>query len=123
MKVWTIQIAQWREADRLGIPFLDTTFKSGDPVFAPDRKLVMAYKANEITEAEYTQHYTGKMRDSYRNNRERWLEVCNMPQVAIACYCGADKFCHRHITVNFLVKVCESHDIVVERMGEIRRQI
>lgn len=123
MKVWTIQVAQWREAEKRKIPFLDSTFKSGDPVFAPDRKLVMAYKAKEITEAEYTMAYTGAMRESFRNNRERWLEVCNMPEVAIACYCGADKFCHRHILVNFLIKVCESLGIEVERMGELRKQI
>jgi uncharacterized protein YeaO (DUF488 family) len=122
MKVWTIQVAQWREADRQKIPFLDTTFKSGDPVFAPPKKLVLAYKAGEITEAEYTQSYTGCMRESYRNNQARWIEVCNMEEVAIACYCSADKFCHRHILVNFLIKVCESLGIEVQRMGEIRRQ-
>lgn len=121
MKVWTIQVAQWREADKQKIPFLDTTFKSGDQVFAPPRKLVMAYKANEITEAEYTMAYTGHMRESWVKNRERWLEVCNMAEVAIACYCGADKFCHRHILVSFLIKVCESLGIEVEMMGEIRR--
>lgn len=122
MKIWTIQVAQWREAGKRNIPFLDTTFKSGDPVFAPERRLVMAYKSCEITEAEYTQLYTGAMRESFRKNRERWLEVCNMEEVAIACYCSAGKFCHRHILVGFLIKICEQLGIDVELMGEIRKQ-
>jgi uncharacterized protein YeaO (DUF488 family) len=121
LKIWTIQVAQWREADKQQIPFLDTTFKSGDPVFAPPKKLVLAYKANEITELEYTQAYTRHMRMSYTANRARWEEVCRMDKVAIACYCAAAKFCHRHLLVEFIIKVCQSLEIEVELMGEIRK--
>lgn len=121
MKVWTIQIAQWREADRRKIPLLDTTFKSGDPVFAPPRKLVLDYKGGAISEEEYTEAYTATMRQSWLANRDRWVEVCNMEEVAVACYCSEGKFCHRHILKRFFIGVCAQLEIPVEEMGEVKK--
>lgn len=121
MKIWTIQIAQWREAKRLEIPFLDTTFKSGDPVFAPPKNLVMGYKAGLISQEQYTETYLALMRESWMANRERWLEVLSMPEVAVACYCGADRFCHRHLLVGVFQKVCQHQGIEQQLMGEIRK--
>lgn len=123
MKIWTIQIAQWREAKRLGIPLLDTTFKSGDPVFAPPMQLVLDYKAELISQSQYTEAYLAHMRASWLTNQPRWLEVVSMTEVALACYCAADRFCHRHLLTDMFVKTCQHQGIDVQLMGELRKPV
>jgi len=123
IKIWTIQIAQWRIADKLGIPLLDTTYKSGDPVFAPPKQLVLDIKADVITQETYTAAYLQHMRQSWMVNQERWLEVLSMTEVAVACYCGPDKFCHRHLLVNMFQKACHNRGIEAQLMGEIRKPV
>jgi hypothetical protein len=121
IKIWTIQIAQWRIADKLGIPLLDTTYKSGDPVFAPPKQLVLDIKGGLISEEYYEAVYLQHMRNSWMANQERWDEVMMMPEVALACYCGPDKFCHRHPLSQMLQKACRNRGIDEQLMGEIRK--
>lgn len=118
MKIYTIQMSKWRKAEKLGIPFKDITVKSGDKLFAPTWDFLMEYK-QYLDEEKYISKYIPLMRESYKNNKDKWLELCNMEQVAVACYCKAGKFCHRHLLVDILEKICQANNIEFERMGEI----
>lgn len=115
MKLYTCQMAKWRTPKKLGIPFLDITVKSGDRVFSPDWKLLSGYKDGSINEEEYTERFKALMRVSYTENRTRWIEVCNMDTLCIACYCGSGKFCHRHLVVDLIESVCNNAGIPFER--------
>lgn len=128
MKVYTIQLASWREAEKLGIPLLDVTLKSGDKAFAPSKQLLLDYKNNEITIETYVERYKSEMRYSFKRNRERWREVCEMDCVAIACYCGGanngdvlskEGFCHRYILIELLDYACVYFGIQYRAHGEI----
>lgn len=119
MELYTIQLAQWRKAKSLGIPLLDSTMKSGEEVFAPTEQMVRAYKAGHLSETEYTSLYIEKMTNSFKDNRERWLEVARMETLAVACYCKPDKFCHRHLLVACIERLCRNQKIHFESKGEI----
>lgn len=117
--LYTVQIAQWRLCKELGIPLLDTTFKSGLPQFAPDQAWVMSYKRNLMTQEEYTRLYTAKMRHSFREFHDRWEELKRYDTVAIACYCPPGCFCHRHLFLEMVRKYLELDGIGVTLGGEI----
>jgi hypothetical protein len=116
LHIYTIQISA---AHRLRLTqdprYLDTTVKSGDKAFAPTWKMVMGVKEGRISEEEYTREYLDRMRESYRNNRQRWDEVLGMDEVLLACYCPAGSFCHRYLLRDMLVK-CGA-----EYAGEVRK--
>lgn len=118
MKVYTCQISKHRKVAELGIPFKDITVKSGDKVFAPTWEILMEYK-NGGGEDLYTSKFIPLMRQSYQQNKSVWLELCEMDEVCLACYCKSGAFCHRHIIVDMLEKVCQSNGIEFERGGEI----
>lgn len=105
--VWTIQMAKWRIAKEREIHLLDTTAKSGHSEFAPDFGVVMAYKAGQVSEAQYTDIYYARMRKSYRENRNKWDMLKEYPRLAIACYCKPGAFCHRHLFVDIIGKIFE----------------
>lgn len=120
MRLHTVQLAKWRAVQSLGIPMKDTTAKSGDALFAPEWANVKDYKAGLLSEADYTERYLQKMRDSYRQNREQWLSFIEQPEVAIACYCPAGKFCHRHLLKGILEALCRQQNVSFEYAGEIQ---
>lgn len=120
MEVYTIQLARWRLCKARGIPLLDTTTRTGDPVFHPGWDIVTGVKDGHITEEEYTEVYLGRMRESYLKNASRWNEVLKMEQVALACYCSPGKFCHRHLLKDIFMKLCRHHDVPFTYQGEIR---
>lgn len=119
MKIWTIQLAKWRAARARGIPLLDTTVKSGDHAFAPSWDIVMAIKRGEIGEQEYRTHYIDILRASWKLERERWEEVLNMDEVALACYCAKGHFCHRHILKEAFINVLKTRNLPYEDCGEL----
>ena len=119
MKIHTIQLAQWREAEKLNIPVVDTTARSGNAIFAPSWDIVSRYKDGSLGETEYEKEYTHQMRISYRNNTDAWVAFCKKDKVAIACYCRRFTFCHRHILANLLYKVCVHHKIKCQPGNEI----
>lgn len=119
MELWTIQIAQWRKLKDTGIQFLDTTVKSGDPVFAPNWDIVTRSKAGTLSNDDYTDAYLALMRVSYRRNYLRWQEIMHSPDpIAIACYCKAGAFCHRCILAGIFSKACYSEGIPFVYHGE-----
>jgi uncharacterized protein YeaO (DUF488 family) len=119
VRLFTIQLAQWRKAKQQGIPVLDTTVRTGDKCFAPSWDMVMGVKSGELTEDEYTKLYKLKMLDSIEQNPSRWGEVLKMDSVAVACYCPKGTFCHRHITAEILQKLCLHNHIPCVMEGEV----
>lgn len=120
MELYTLQMAKWRVAKAQGILTLDTTMKTGEEVFAPHRQMVYDVKAGRITEAQYTEMYYRKMRESYRDARHRWIEVCQLERLAIMCYCPEGVFCHRHLLRKYFEPVCVGNDIPFTYMGELK---
>lgn len=121
--IWTIQMAQRRLATAKGIELLDTTAKSGIKEFAPSFNEVMNYKNGRLSEQQYTLIYNTKMRESKASSPKVWKQLEEHHNVAVACYCPADCFCHRHIFVKeHMVPYLESkgHTVILE--GEIRKK-
>lgn len=119
MEVYTIQMGQHRKAKELGIELVDTTVKSGIPAFAPTWDMVHAHKAGHITNEKYSELYRDIMLRSYMTNQTVWLALLDKPKIAIACYCKAGVFCHRHLFIKYLEGVCKSRNIPFVNMGEI----
>lgn len=117
--IYTVQMAQWRLCKARGIELIDTTVKSGDPVFAPTWEMVRAIKAGEITDEQYTELYREHMRQSWIKNKQAWLDLLKRGEIAIACYCKAGKFCHRHLLIEYLVALCKYLEIEYTLGGEI----
>lgn len=119
MKAYTVQMARWRKVKEMGIPFLDTTVKSGVRVFAPSWAMVSAWKDGRYSEETYKALYRRRMRRSMTEVPEAWERVLKAPQVALACYCKAGCFCHRHLLVDLFEELAKEKNIPFERGGEI----
>lgn len=126
LKVWTLWLPHWRKAKALDIEVIDTTVKSGLEYLAPTWDMVrMIHDAragkldNQIAEAQYTELYTEKMRESYRNNREAWMSLLRHESIALGCYCAPGEFCHRHLLMGFLEAVARKEGVVFINKGEL----
>lgn len=122
----TIKVAQWRLVKDTPIEFIDTTCKSAPylykKLFAPNSfQMVMDYKNGVITEDEYTYMYLQKLKRTSVEYKDEWLEFLTKKDVAIACYCNHDKFCHRFILEKFIEEFCKENKIELELKGEIRK--
>lgn len=91
----------------LGVPYMDTSIKSGDWMLAPTWTLLAAYKYNGATEAEYTEGYNQLLEERLIEFPEYFDELFNVEVIAVGCYCRPGKFCHRHLLVKFLDKHTE----------------
>lgn len=121
--LYTVQIAQHRLCKALGIPLLDTTYKSGVEHLSPESWRVWQYKRGEISEAEYTEHYVQRMRQSLVANPTLWEELKKYESVALACYCKAGKFCHRHVLLVLVQKYLVANGIEVVLGGELTKDL
>lgn len=119
MELYTIQLAKWRRAKELGIPLIDTTVKSGEEAFSPTWDMVSGHKQGTLTDEEYTALYKELMLKSIKRSPARWAELMKMDKVAIACYCGKGKFCHRHLLAEILEKLCRHNLITFVHLGEL----
>lgn len=124
MKIYSIQMAKWRKAKELGVELIDTTVKSGDPVFAPNWEMVLRIKeateeTRELEEKVYTGNYSHLMRQSFRNNQEAWKALLEKESIAIACYCKPGVFCHRHLLIKYLLAAAKFFGIDAVYEGEI----
>lgn len=115
MKLYTCQIAKHRVAKEKGIPFLDITVRR----FAPTWKLLNEYKATR-DQYKYRKIYTQLMQNSYRNNKNYWLELLKKDELVIGCYYKVGDFCHRLLLVGLFKKVCSIHNIPFEYKGELK---
>jgi len=119
MRLYTAQLAKWRIAQKQQLTLVDTTAKSGLAMFAPDWGNVAAYKKGVMGEAEYTDLYLEKMRQSYREKKSVWLQFIKQDTVVIACYCPSGKFCHRHLLKEILERLCVQQGVDFEYVGEL----
>lgn len=119
MKIWTCQMARWRLARDRGIPLVDTTTKSGIKAFAPGWDIVLPVKAGTLSEAEYTRIYIERLEFSEIVYSEDWEALLGQPEVVLACYCAAGKFCHRHLLATYLQTLLVSKGKPCELMGEM----
>lgn len=97
IRVYTTQISQWRLVKKLGISFIDITVKTGCKAFAPRWEDLMQYKNGTMGREEYTDIYLQRMQKSLELFPHEWDKLKDHDSIALACYCGAGDFCHRHI--------------------------
>lgn len=123
MKWYTIAIPQWRKAKAKNVALFDVTVKSGDERFAPYADALWAYKRGEVSDEEYTRLYREKMRSLLLSDPRAFEALLEgedgIEEKALACYCRAGKFCHRHILLEFMQEVAEDNGIAFEYLGEI----
>ena len=120
MELYTTTIRLHKAVKQTGLITLNTTRKTGDVTFAPSWPLLTRYLSGAITEDEYLTDYLTEMRLSYHGDTARWVEIATVKDpIAIYCYCGHGKFCHRRILVSMFAKVCERHSIDFNYCGEI----
>lgn len=121
LRIWTMQLAQWRLAREAGIEVFNITAMSGHQCFAPDFSKVKKYKAGEISPTEYTELYLAKMRKTFVTNRAEWNELLTKTNVAYACYCQTGSFCHRTLFIEMLKNWFTKAGIPFQYMGELTR--
>lgn len=119
LKIHTIQIAQWRKAQRKGIRITDTTVRSGLKWLAPNWQIVLDIKQKRITEAEYLVVYKELMKKSQVEYPELWDELIKQETLCLACYCPHGVFCHRHCLADMVKEYAEQRNIGSEILGEI----
>lgn len=117
LEIWTIQMAKWRNLPK-DIELIDITAKSGNQAFAPDFHAVMKYKRGDLYEDQYTTLYRRKMACSYRTKTDEWRTLMGKGRIALACYCQAGVFCHRHLMTDILLEGCKALKIPVALRGE-----
>lgn len=118
-QIYTVQMAKHRKVAEKGIHLLDTTAKSGIKAFAPAWNDVMAYKENKMTEEMYSDIYLRRLRDSRKDNPAEWKKLQGYQKVAVACYCSAGQFCHRHLFIHDMKNYLEGLGHQVELKGEL----
>lgn len=97
-----ISTAQFRYS---GPDRLDITFKTGDPVFAPTKRLVYDYKYRGLSEDHYKTQYIQLMNNSYRNQQHRWNQILAMDTVVFVCFCPPNSFCHRLLLAQLFIQL------------------
>lgn len=110
LKLWTSSQAVSKKNKNW--PVLDITARGKSDktsglgaLFAPDWSYVRAHQTGKITDEQYTHLYHQDMLKSYHANTQAWLEVLNMQELILVCFCRPDKFCHRHLLVQYLIKL------------------
>lgn len=121
LRIYTIQLAQWRVAKKANIELLDITVKSGDSTFSPSKPLLYGFKKGLISKEEYTKIYKEQMEVSREDNYQDWIDLLNREEVALACYCPKNTFCHRHLLVEDLTDLANELGLLVVVKGEITK--
>lgn len=122
VKLWTLQLAKWRIAEKQNLPKLDITVKSGLKYLAPDWDFLMDYKQSDKgpeAEAAYTKRYLQKLNRLFDEDTDKLIEILRQDEVVLMCYCPPGKFCHRHLLVSYLIEIGEWFGYEVIYMGEL----
>ena len=101
---------------------LDITVKSGDKVFAPTWRIVMALKNGEISWKEYEAEYRQMMQRSQNAFKDHWIELLQKDSVTLICYCQKPEQCHRSLLAEMLVTFAEENRQIAINHGEIGKQ-
>ena len=122
IRIYSMQMSQWRKAAAKGIAVFDITVKSGLRAVAPDWDFLMEYKNSDKgpeAEAAYTVKYEAKM-DKLEEKDPDFLINLLADQSAYTCYCPAGKFCHRHLLISRILRRAAERDMDVIYVGEIK---
>ncbi|QVW55075.1 hypothetical protein pEaSNUABM29_00031 [Erwinia phage pEa_SNUABM_29] len=122
VRLWTLQLAKWRVAEKRSLPKLDITVKSGLKYLAPDWDFLMDYKKSDKgpeAEAAYTVRYMQKLNRLFDEDTDKLIEILRNEEVVLMCYCPEGKFCHRHLLVKYLIEIGEWFGYEVIYMGEL----
>lgn len=120
MDLYTISLSQWRKAKDLQIELFDITVKSGFKLFAPEDAVLWAYKRGEVSDDQYTDLYLERLRNNFRASPEGFRTFLEREgKTAVACYCPAGKFCHRHLFVSFIKELGDDNGYTIKYRGEI----
>ena len=126
MKLYTSQMGNGKWIpEKLGIPVLDVTVKSGDKTFSPLWGFLNEYKSSDWgkeAQERYTKKFITQMRLTFIENNARWREVLEMDSVCIMCYCPKNRFCHRLILIGLFEKQCKRWGIPFSYEGEITKE-
>lgn len=118
-QVWTMQISNWRYARQQEIPMLDITVKSGIQAFAPTWENLREYKAGNMSQTEYSHRYYRKVLGTVGSHARDWERLQENKKFALACYCRAGEYCHRHLFAVLAVTYLQSIGQRVQFMGEL----
>lgn len=119
LNLYTGRVCFERRYKRLNVPYLNTTVKCGDKRFAPSWQIVMDVKAQIISPEEYTEEYIRMMEESYLKHPEIWQEVMQASgELIVTCFCPVNKFCHRHLLVEFIIAKASQQSIEIVSKGE-----
>lgn len=119
MFLYTLQLAKYRWLSDTRAFLLDTTVKTGNPLYAPSWELVTGIKSKTLTEDEYTAGYYALMRKSFVDHTSEWLSLFSHPVMVLGCYCPAGNFCHRHLLTDILEKIAIQERFHFVKGGEI----
>lgn len=90
-----------------GFLIVDITIKSRCDtgwILAPIWDLVNNYKANIISQDEYTVSYMSLMSNRFDKFSHHRIMSMNNMNIILICYCPVGEFCHRYLAADFLVK-------------------
>lgn len=116
MDLYTYQLEKTNCVWAMGIPYIDSTVKSGHPLLAPTWDIVMGVKSGKLSPDQYNEVYWAIMRERYHHCPEFFDWIISHKSFAFGCYCQPGKFCHRHELVKFFSEITE-----VKYCGEITR--
>lgn len=119
MQLWTIQLARHRLLKGTDIELVNITLASGMAVFAPTPELLGNYKRGRVDDDGYRRVFRRLCWERMSTHAADWDALVDMDKVAIACYCPADKFCHRYEMIAPLEWRCQQRGIPFEYCGEI----
>ena len=111
MKVHTAQMNQWRRLKAQGIPYIDTTVKTGVKAFAPSWDMVLGVKDGSLSPADYTRRYHDMMELSFIAYPDEWQELLAHDEVTLLCYCRVGEFCHRHLLAGIVKDLCDKRNL------------
>lgn len=100
LKIYTA-FASYRASDKLDISRKSAT---EGLIFAPTWRLLNPFLSlrkgvglRPEDWAAYTEGYKAEMRDSYRENKEKWQMILGRSELTLTCYCKLPEQCHRTI--------------------------
>lgn len=139
----TIATAQISRVDMSDPRHIDITIKSGTgpgAILAPTWALVAGYKLHRQLEAgeevdprwrfyhpiswkEYTEAYLRLLRERYRAHETHFLDLLDMSELVLCCYCQPEDDCHRHLAADILMKIALHHCRQITRLHEPGSQL
>lgn len=119
LDAWTMQLGKWRVAKAYAIPVLDITIKTGLGAFAPNYTSLLQYKRGELAPEPYSWLYLERMQTSFDIRRAMWDRLTTKRKLALACYCKAGEFCHRHLFLRMMTTYVQTQGMTVHYHGEL----